>query len=70
MTAEKETQPPQLEVIALPPLRMTLTHANDDHLNKKALVAAIKKYLPQEQQVDPQAIMRIIEFLETISQEK
>ena len=70
MTAEKETQPSQPEVIALPPLRMTLAHANDDHLNKKALVAAIKKYLPQEQQVDPQAIMRIIEFLETISQEK
>lgn len=70
MTAEKETQPPQPEVIALPPLRMTLAHAKDEHLNKKALVAAIKKYLPQEQQVDPQAIMRIIEFLETISQEK
>jgi hypothetical protein len=70
MVVEDEIQPRQPEVIALPPLRMTLTHAQDDHMNKKALAAAIKRFLPHEQQVDSQAIARIIEFLETIAQEK
>jgi hypothetical protein len=70
MVVEDEIQPRQPEVIALPPLKMTLAHAQDDHMNKKALAAAIKRFLPHEQQVDSQAIVRIIEFLETIAQEK
>lgn len=71
MVVKNEGQPPQPEVIALPPLRMTLAHAKDDRVNKKALAAAIKRYLPPpQQQIDPQAIMRIIKFLETIAQEK
>ncbi|NOT05411.1 MAG: hypothetical protein HOP27_12515 [Anaerolineales bacterium] len=70
MVVRKEEQPTQFEVIALPPLRMTLAHAKDDRVNKKALAAAIKRYLPHQQQIDRQAIVRIIKFLETIAQEK
>ena len=64
MTAEKETQPPQPEVIALPPLRMTLAHAGEDQLNKKALAAAIRKFLPREEHAGLHEVMRLIEFLE------
>jgi hypothetical protein len=70
MVVEDEMLPRQPKVIALPPLRMTLAHVQDDHMNKKALAAAIKRFLPHEQQVDSQAIARIIGFLETIAQEK
>lgn len=63
MVVEKKTQPPQPEVIALPPLKMTLAHIADDRVNKKSLAAAIRKFLPQEEKVDPQSIARLIEFL-------
>jgi GTP cyclohydrolase I len=70
MAEEKKTQPRQPEVIALPPLRMILAHAKDHHVNKEALAAAIKKFLPQQQDVGLQAISRIIEFLKKRPQEK
>lgn len=52
------------DVIALPPLRMTLAHAGDDQVNKKALAAAIRKFLPQEEHAGLHEIMKLIEFLE------
>lgn len=70
MVVENDKQPSQHEVIALPPLKMILAHARDDRVNKKALTAAIKKFLPQQQQVDVQAIIRLIKFLEKKQQEK
>jgi hypothetical protein len=70
MAEEKKTQLRQFEVIALPPLRMILAHAKDEHVNKGALAGSLKKFLPQQEDVDPQAISRIIEYLKKRSQEK
>ncbi|MBK8417370.1 hypothetical protein [Candidatus Villigracilis saccharophilus] len=65
MVAGKKAQSPKPdEVIALPPLRMTLAHAGDDQVNKKALAAAIRKFLPQEEHAGLHEVMRLIEFLE------
>ena len=64
MAVEKKTQPPEPEVIAMPPLKMTLTHITDDPVNKKSLAAAIRKLLPQEEPVASSSIARIIKFLE------
>jgi hypothetical protein len=64
MAVEKKTQPPEPEVIAMPPLKMTLAHITDDLVDKKSLSAAIRKLLPQEEPVVPSSIERIIKFLE------
>ena len=68
MLKEEERQTIQSIVIALPPLRMVLMHASDEHVSKAALVAAIKKIafhpVPAEKRVDPQALKRLIEHLE------
>ena len=65
---EKAKQTPQPEVIALPPLRMVLVHAKDEHLTKAALVSVIKKIsvdpVKQEDHVEPQTVKKIIEYLE------
>lgn len=64
MVAEKKVQPPEPEVIALPPLKMTLAHLADDQVNTESLVVSIRKLLPHEEQVVPQSISRLINFLE------
>jgi hypothetical protein len=51
----------QTEVIALPPLKMTLVHAMDEREN--ALSAVIRSAAPQEQ-VKPQALKKLIAHLE------
>lgn len=49
------------EVIALPPLKMVLVHAQEEREN--ALSAVIKTAAPQEK-VQPQALKKLIEHLE------
>ena len=68
MLKEKERQTIQSVAIALPPLRMVLMHASDENVSKAALVAAINKIALQplitEKYVDPQALRKLIEYLE------
>lgn len=68
MLEEKAKQRIPSEIIALPPLRMDLMHASDEHVSKAAIVAAINKIASQpvitEKLVDPQAVRRLIEHLE------
>lgn len=51
----------QTDVIALPPLKMTLVHARDEQEN--ALNAVIRSAAPQEQ-VKPQVLKKLIAHLE------
>jgi hypothetical protein len=68
MLEEKAKQRILSEIIALPPLRMVLMHASDEHVSKAALLAAINKIVSQppivEKQVDPQLLRKLIEHLE------
>ena len=68
MLEEKAKQRILSEIIALPPLRMVLMHASDEHVSKAALLAAINKIASQppivEKQVDPQLLRKLIEHLE------
>jgi hypothetical protein len=68
MLEEKAKQRILSEIIALPPLRMVLMHASDEHVSKAALMAAINKIasLPvvTEKLVDSQAVRKLIEYLE------
>ncbi len=51
---EAKAQPnPQIEVIALPPLKMVLVHAKDERLNKTTLTPVIKS--DEDEHVEPQA---------------
>jgi hypothetical protein len=68
MLEEKAKQRIPSEIIALPPLRMDLMHASDEHVSKAAIVAAINKIASQpvitEKPVDSQAVRKLIEHLE------
>jgi hypothetical protein len=68
MLEEKAKQTIRTEVIALPPLRMVLVHAKDEHLNKAALQSAIRKILvipeTQEEQINVQSLKKLIKHLE------
>jgi len=68
MLEEKAKQRILSEIIALPPLRMVLMHASDEHVTKAALMAAINKIASQpiitEKLVDLQAVRKLIEHLE------
>ena len=68
MHEKKEKRALKLEIIALPPLRMILVHAKDEHVSKAALVAAIRKIalesITAKKDVEPQVIMKIIQHLE------
>ena len=68
MPEEKKQQVPQVEVIALPPLRMVLVHAKEERMNKAMLAAVIRnddlKSVIQEEHIAPQDLMKIIEHLE------
>jgi hypothetical protein len=67
MPEEDDKQLIQPGIIALPPLRMALVHANDERL-KKALQAALGKVAvdpaTQEEQVKSKSLIKIIEHLE------
>jgi hemerythrin-like domain-containing protein len=71
MLEEKAKQRILSEVIALPPLRMVLMHASDEHVSKAALLAAIKKIALQsitaKEDVEPQTVKKIIQYLENKS---
>ena len=68
--AEKKgkTLPNRLEIIALPPLRMTLVHSKKEHVSRAALAMAIKKIAlgsaTAKEDLDVQAIRKIIQHLE------
>jgi bisphosphoglycerate-independent phosphoglycerate mutase (AlkP superfamily) len=68
MPERKEKRAPRLEIIALPPLRMILVHAKEEHVSRAALAAAIKKIALQsitaKKDVEPQTVKKIIEYLE------
>ena len=68
MLEEKAKQRILSEIIALPPLRMVLMHASDEHVSKAALMSAINKIASQpvvtEKPVDSQAVRKLIEHLE------
>ena len=68
MDEKKEKRAPQPEVIALPPLRMVLVHAKDQHVSKAALTTAIKKIALQSVKakvhLEPQVVMKLIQYLE------
>jgi len=61
---KKKTDQEQVEVIALPPLRMVLVHAKDERENKKSSVKPEVKPKPEEEQIKPQALKKLIEHLE------
>lgn len=56
----RQTLQDPTEVIALPPLRMVLVHAQEEREN--ALTAVIKSAEPQES-VEPQDLKKLIEHL-------
>lgn len=58
----QKTLQTQTEVIALPPLKMILVHARDEH--ETALSAVIESAEPREEQVKPQVLKRLITHLE------
>ena len=68
MPEEKKQQVPQVEVIALPPLKMVLVHAKEERMNRALLASVIKndalKPMIQEEHIEPQDLMKIIEHLE------
>ncbi len=51
------------EVIALSPLRMVLVHAKDQR-NKNAIPKAVVKSAALQEQMESQALKKIIEYLE------
>jgi hypothetical protein len=57
-----------VEIIALPPLRMVLVHAKDNHVSRAALAVAIRKIalesITAKKDVEPQTVKKIIEHLE------
>ncbi len=54
----------QTEVIAMPPLRMVLVHAQEERESHTAMLTAmIKSAVPQENNVEPQDLKKIIEHL-------
>lgn len=68
MFEEKAKPKNRLDLIAMPPLKMTLAHAKDVRVSKVALVAAIRKISLQpvviEMKVDRQTVKRLITYLE------
>ena len=67
MLEDKKQQLPQIEVIALPPLKMVLVHAKEERMNK-AILASFKsnvlKSAMQEDHIESQDLIKIIEHLE------
>ncbi len=68
MLEEKTQLILNLDVIALPPLKMVLVFAKDERLNRAMLASGIEtdafKSAIQEEHIEPQTLMKIIEHLE------
>jgi hypothetical protein len=66
MNIEKSTA--QMDIIALPPLKMVLMYTKNEHVSKAALAAAIRKIAPRSvivrHQVDLQVVRKLIKHLE------
>jgi len=61
---KKKTDQDPAEVIALPPLKMVLVHAKDERENRKSSMKPVVKPNPDEEQIKPQALKKLIEHLE------
>ena len=59
----RQTHQDQTEVIALPPLRMVLVHAQERSENRAAVLAAVIKSAAPQEDVEPQDLKKIIEHL-------
>ena len=59
----RQTHQDQTEVIALPPLRMVLVHAQEERENRAAVLAAVIKSAAPQEDVEPQDLKKIIEHL-------
>jgi len=64
MAEKKKTDRERIEVIALPPLKMVLVHAKDERENKKSKTKPNVKQNTEDEQVQPQALKRLIKHLE------
>ena len=68
MLEEKGKKTLNLDVIALPPLKMVLVFAREERMNKAILASLIKgdalKPVIQEEHIESQDLMKIIEHLE------
>jgi hypothetical protein len=67
MTQEKAKPIIPVDVIAMPPLKMVLVHAKNERENNVTLVSSLRQAseaeTPKGKQVDPESIMKIIEYL-------
>ncbi len=59
----RQTHEDQTEVIALPPLRMVLVHAQEERESRAAVLAAVIKSAAPQEDVEPQDLKKIIEHL-------
>lgn len=65
---QKKVNPTNLpDAIAMPPLRMTLVHAQNERANNLTLVSSLRQAFeaepPKGAEVDPESIKKIIEHL-------
>jgi hypothetical protein len=67
MTQKKISPTSRVEVIATPPLRMVLVHAQNERENNVTLVSSLRQAIqaetPNAAGVDPESIKKIIEHL-------
>jgi hypothetical protein len=59
----RQTYQDQIEVIALPPLRMVLVHAQEERENRAAVLAAVIKSAAPQESIEPQDLKKLIEHL-------
>ncbi len=59
----RQTYQDQTEVIALPPLRMVLVHAQEERENRAAVLAAVIKSAAPQENIVPQDLKKLIEHL-------
>lgn len=73
MSLEKGKKFIPADVIALPPLKMTLVHAKDERANKKAALKAAFGNMNHDdkiEDVDSEVLKKLIEHLEEEKQSK
>ncbi len=59
----RQTIQEKTEVIALPPLRMVLVHAQEERENRAAVLAAVIKSAAPQERIEPQDLKKLIEHL-------
>ena len=59
----RQTIQEKTEVIALPPLRMVLVHAQEERENRAAVLAAVIKSAAPQENIVPQDLKKLIEHL-------